>query len=222
MIACSMRHMRATIAHRVPLLATWGSSCHSMRCSFWPQRGSPSSISKLHRHLKSIPPNPRTRSVYLRCTGCSLGSSETLSCRAVLAERPLYPAFAPDNFPTVRAAALEALQLAERAVAADSESAVAARDLAYAKAAVVRWPASSALGAERDAAEVAYSDALKAFGKRCLSMETLACFSTACLRLQTGVAPAMAALPWQEQAAAWAVLQRLPRTRKLSKRQRLL
>ena len=84
----------------------------------------------------------------------------------MLAKRPLYPAFAPDNFPSVRAAALEALQLAERAVAAHPESAAAARDLAYAKAAVVRWPEGSALGAERDAAEVAYSDALKAYGNK--------------------------------------------------------
>lgn len=86
-------------------------------------------------------------------------------CRAVLPERPLYPAYAPDNFPVVYEAARKALTLAQAAVAANPGSAVAARDLVFAQAAVTRWPDGSEIGAARDEAEIAYSDALKAYGE---------------------------------------------------------
>ena len=85
--------------------------------------------------------------------------------RAALPERPTYPAFAPDQFPIVQFEAHEALRLAKIAIAEDPGSTWAARDLAYAQATVARWPDGSAISPGRDAAEVAYSHALKAYGR---------------------------------------------------------
>ena len=89
-----------------------------------------------------------------------------LQCRAVLPERPLYPAFAPDNFETVQTASRKASELAQQALKADGESAIARRDAAFAKAAVLRWPDESAFGPKRDEAEKLYSHALQEFGRR--------------------------------------------------------
>jgi len=74
-----------------------------------------------------------------RISGCMC--SEVLAeFRAVLPERPLYPAFAPDNFADVYSAATLALHYAQEAASRDPDSATARRDLAFAEAAVLRWP----------------------------------------------------------------------------------
>jgi hypothetical protein len=83
----------------------------------------------------------------------------------VLAERPLYPAFAPDDFPEVQSAASLALHHAQQAASKDPESAISKRDLAFAEAAVLRWPQGSEYGPARDAAEKAYSAAFRKFGE---------------------------------------------------------
>lgn len=85
--------------------------------------------------------------------------------RAVLPERPLYPAFAPDNFADVYSAATLALHYAQEAASRDPDSATARRDLAFAEAAVLRWPQGSEYGPARDAAEKAYSAAMGKFGE---------------------------------------------------------
>jgi hypothetical protein len=85
--------------------------------------------------------------------------------RAVLPERPLYPAFAPDNFADVHSAATLALQYGRQAASRDPDSATAKRDLAFAEAAVLRWPQGSEYGPARDAAEKAYSAAMRKFGE---------------------------------------------------------
>ena len=83
----------------------------------------------------------------------------------MLPERPLYPAFAPDNFETVQTASRKASELAEKALQEDPESATAKRDAAFARAAVLRWPDRSAYGAKRDEAEKKYSRALQTYGE---------------------------------------------------------
>lgn len=85
--------------------------------------------------------------------------------RAVVAERPMYPAFAPDNFNTVQAASKTALRLAKQASMENPASRTARRDLAFAEAAVARWPDGSALGKARDSAEKTYSAAMQQFGR---------------------------------------------------------
>ena len=90
--------------------------------------------------------------------------------RAVLPERPLYPAFATDNFPEVHSAANLALQHARVAASRKPNSATVKRDLAFAEAAVLRWPPGSKYGPSRDAAEKAYSAALGKYGgARCMT-----------------------------------------------------
>ena len=83
----------------------------------------------------------------------------------MLRERPLYPAFAPDNFPEVHSAANLALQHARVAASREPNSPTIKRDLAFAEAAVLRWPPGSEFGAPRDAAEKAYSAALARYGE---------------------------------------------------------
>lgn len=117
-----------------------------------------------HKLAILLQPHPTAR-LWKLLTSKLSSSTWVLACRAVLPVRPDYPAFAPDNFQTVRSLSQKAFDLAQKALAAEPESSVAKRDAAFAHAAVLRWPEGSAFGERRDAAELQYSAALQKFGE---------------------------------------------------------
>eukprot|EP00884_Botryococcus_braunii_P021274 jgi/Botrbrau1/7830/Bobra.9_2s0011.1 len=76
-----------------------------------------------------------------------------------------FPSFGPGDFPECHANAEKALALAQQAAEANPDSKEAKRDLAYAKAAAIRFRDGSELNPERYNAEVAYGHALRDAGR---------------------------------------------------------
>ena len=78
-----------------------------------------------------------------------------------------YPSWSPEDFPKCEKHAQHALQLAHAAAAREPSSVVASRDLAWARASMLRFAPGSASGAERTSAESAYAEAMREIGVPC-------------------------------------------------------